>query len=99
MRILFAIGWALAGAILIFAAVLGAHDAGYIVVFPEQKYQIELASLFLVAATLIITTIAILLAVVAAVGYTALRDAAVNAGRGAGETAARELLAEMVQRE
>ena len=71
MRGMFAIGWFLAGGIAIFAAMLIAHSVDYIIVFPEGKHQIELASLFLAAATLVITTVAIILAVGAVVGYTA----------------------------
>jgi membrane protein implicated in regulation of membrane protease activity len=99
VRIIFAIGWFLAGAIAILATVLGAHGVGYLIVFPDGKHQVELATLFLAAATLVITTVAIILAVAAVVGYTALKDAAASAGKEAGEKAARELLADMVQRE
>jgi hypothetical protein len=99
VRILFAIGWFLAGSIAILAAVLAAHSHGYLIVFPDGKHQVELATLFLVAATLVITTVAMILAIVAVVGYTALRDAATAAGKAAGESAAQNLLTEMVQRE
>jgi hypothetical protein len=99
MRILFAIGWFLAGSAAILAMVIVGHQAGYMVVFPEGKYQVELATLFLAAATLIITTVAMLLAVAAVVGYTALKDSATAAGRAAGLSAAQDLLAGMVQQE
>ena len=99
MRILFGIGWFLVGAIVVFVAVINAHRAGYLVVFPGGEHQVELATLFLAAATLIVTTAAMLLAVGAVVGYTALKDAAAAAGRDAGQKAANEVLAEMVQRE
>ena len=99
VRIMLAIGWFLAGAIAIFAAVIAAHRAGYLIVFPEGKHQVELASLFLSAATLVITVVAMGLAVAAVVGYTALKEAASAAGKAAGENAAQELLADMVQRE
>jgi hypothetical protein len=99
MRVLFGIGWFLAGAIAIFAAILVAHGVDYLIVFPDGNHQIELASLFLAAATLVITTIAIILAVGAVVGYTALRDTAAAAGRAAGQEAAQSALASMVQAE
>jgi membrane protein implicated in regulation of membrane protease activity len=99
MRVLFAIGWFLAGAIAILAAILTAHGVGYLIVFPDGTHQIELASLFLAAATLIITTVAIILAVGAVVGYATLRDSAEAAGKLAGEEAARSALTIMVQAE
>lgn len=99
VRIMFAIGWFLAGAIAIFVAVIAAHRTGYLIVFPDGKQQVELVSVFLTAATLVITVVAMGLAVAAVVGYTALKDAASAAGKDAGEKVARELLAELVQRE
>jgi hypothetical protein len=99
VRVIFAMGWSLVGAIAIFVIILSAHGSGYLVVFPEGKQQVELASLFLAAASLIITATAIGLAVAGAVGYTALRDAARDAGAAAGQRAAAELLETMVQRE
>ena len=68
MRILFGIGWFLVGAIIVFVTVISAHHAGYVVVFPGGEHQVELATLFLAAATLIVTTAAMLLAVGAVVG-------------------------------
>ena len=99
MKILFAVGGFLVGAIIVFVAVISAHRVGYLVVFPGGEHQVELATLFLAAATLIVTTVAMLLAVGAVVGYTALKDAAEVAGRDAGQKAANQVLAEMVRRE
>jgi hypothetical protein len=92
-------GWFLAGSIAIFTMVLFGHNEGYLIVFPKTESQVELVTLFLAAATLIITTVALLLAVGAVVGYSALKEAAEAAGKLAGETAAREALTPMVQRE
>lgn len=103
MRIMFAIGWFLAGSIAIFAAIIMAHHTGYLVVFPNGEHQVELATLFLAAATLVITAVAMILAIGAIVGYTTLRGAATragsDAGRAAGERVANELLSDLVRRE
>jgi hypothetical protein len=99
VRIMLAIGSFLVGAIAVFAAAIAARRTGYLIVFPEGKQQVELASLFLAGASLIITVIALGLAVAAVVGYTAIKDAAAAAGKAAGEGAAKELLESMVQRE
>lgn len=99
MRIMFAIGWFLAGAIAIFVAMIAAHRAGYLIVFPEGKQQVELASLFLAASSLVITAVAIVLGVAAVVGYTALKEEARAAGQAAGASVARELLTNLVRQE
>lgn len=98
LRIYVALGWFLAGAATILALMLLAHERGYLIVFPEGERHVELLSLFLGAATLIITAVAMIVAIGAVVGYTAIRDAAEVAGREAGDRAARELLAPIVSR-
>src|SRR5688500_7793965 len=92
VRVMLVMAFLLIGAIAAFAAVIAAHRTGYLIVFPEGKQQVELASLFLAAASLVVTTVAMGLAVAAVVGYTSIKDAAVTAGREAGDKAARELL-------
>jgi hypothetical protein len=81
------------------ALILMGHKAGYLIVFPSSEQHVEILAVLLAAATLIIAAVAMLVAIGAVVGYSALRDAAVAAGRAAGDSAAREVLAPLVNRE
>jgi hypothetical protein len=78
---------------------IASHNNGFVVVFPPGESHVEVLTLVLAAATLVITAVAMMLAIAAVGGYTAIKDAASAAGKSAGEDAARELLADLVQRE
>lgn len=85
--------WALLGVIiavfLIGGILLWAWIRGTIVVFPSNGgSQVELLPLFLAAATLVITAVAIVIAIAAVAGYSAVKDAAVAQARVVGQDTA-----------
>jgi hypothetical protein len=97
-RLLSAIGFFLIGGITVTVLLLGLHDHGYVIVFPTEDQHIELLSLFLGAATLVIAAVTLVLALGAVVGYGYIKDAATASGKEAGATAAGEHLAPFVRR-
>jgi hypothetical protein len=92
MKILAAMASFLVGAIFVSFLLIALHGNGYVVLFPSGETQVEVLSLFLAAATLVITAVAIIVAIAAVVGYSAVKDAAATAGREAGDRAARETM-------
>lgn len=76
MRVRYVVEAFSVGAASVFLAVLGAYEFGYLGVFPSGIHHIELLSLFLAAATVVMTMVAIALAVAAVVGYNAVKEAA-----------------------
>ena len=73
---------------------LAAYEFGYLGVFPSGVHHIELLSLFLAVATVIITIVALVLAIGAVVGYNAVKEAAERRA----EEAASRLVREYISR-
>jgi hypothetical protein len=69
-----------------------AFSRGHFVVFPAGEDRIALLGVFLAAATLVLTGVALLIAIAAVVGYSSLRDAAINSARTIAEKVAMEHL-------
>jgi hypothetical protein len=65
---------------------------GHLVVFPAGEDRIALLGVFLGAATLVLTGVALLVAVAAVVGYSSIRDAAINSARTTAEKVATDHL-------
>jgi hypothetical protein len=86
------------GAVAAAWLLLHLHANGYIVVFPPGSEHVELLSLFLAAATLVIAAVTLLLALGAVVGYGYIKDAATEAGKRAGSDAAGQHLGPFVRR-
>ena len=68
-------------AAVIIAALWWMKADGAIVIFGPGEDRIALLSVFLAAATLIITAVALVVALAAVVGYSAIKDAAVESAR------------------
>lgn len=74
------------------ACILVLHDLGWLKVYPKNGDPAEVLGLLLGAATLIITTVALLMALAAVVGYSYLKESALEAAGNAGRKAARDML-------
>jgi ABC-type Fe3+ transport system substrate-binding protein len=75
-RLLVAAPSLLALAIVILGPLLWYYHRGVIVVFPAGEDRVALMGVFLAAATLAITAVALVVALAAVVGYSAIKDAA-----------------------
>jgi hypothetical protein len=71
--------------VLIAAAIIAAmwwlKSHGAIMIFGPGEDRIALISVFLAAATLVITAVALVVALAAVVGYSAIKDAAIQSAR------------------
>lgn len=103
-RVLKAILWFTFGAISIVCLVFLAFETGHLSVFPTAPpvHQIELISLFLGAATLVVTALGVVVALGAVIGYTALKEeiatSSERAAREAGDKVVREVVGPVVRR-
>lgn len=82
-----------------FGAVVLAYHHGYLRSFPDPAKQVELLAVYLAAATLAVTIAAIAIAVFGAIGYTTIKNAAVEAARIAGAEAGERAIQPILQRE
>jgi hypothetical protein len=98
-NIIVAITSATVGAVAIFILLVFLYQEGWIAVYPEPDKQIEVLSLLLSAATLIITVVALFVALAAALSYTFIKEAAVNAAVAEAKKEARRAVAPLAERE
>jgi hypothetical protein len=97
-RLLMAFFLFMAGSVATTVLLLSLYDTGFLVVFPAEEHHIELLSLFLAAATLVIAAVTLVLALGAVVGYSYMKDAAAQSGKDAGARAAGDHLAPFTRR-
>lgn len=87
----------LVGALVTFLALTIAYGNGFLVPMEPRESRLDVLSIFLAASILIITAVALMVALLAVFGYNVIREAAMDAGKKAGEEAGRKAATGIVQ--
>jgi predicted membrane protein len=92
---LWRVAWTILFLVFLLVVVLSTAETNHVVIYDSK--EANLGELLLVAATLVITCLAVMLAVGALWGYRELRDAAIAAATKAAETEARTTATKVAQ--
>jgi hypothetical protein len=95
---IFLLAFCLGGAAL-FIVLVVAHDHGYVSAFPDPAKQIEALSIYLAAATVVVTAVGVGVALFGIIGYVTIKAEAIAAGRAAGAEAGEKAIAPILARE